>query len=99
MGNGLVKNYTNEFEKDTSAKLGQDTLCMQSCSHVCFYLHIDVSGAALVHVEVDNLWTEACLHLDVHLVAGLHQLFDQIHVVFRQAMVGPESQSAWQETH
>lgn len=52
-----------------------------------------------MHVEVDDLWTEARLHLEVHLVAGLHQLLGQVHVVSRKAVVGPESQGARQETH
>lgn len=43
--------------------------------NACAHLYFNVSGAALVHVEVDDLWAEACLHVDVHLVAGLHQVF------------------------
>ena len=52
-----------------------------------------------MHVEVHDLWAEARLHLGIHLVAGLHQLLGQVHVVSRQAIVGPQGQGAWQETH
>lgn len=65
----------------------------------CSYLYINVLGATQMHIEVDNLWTEASLHLDVHLVAGLHQLFGQVHVITRKAIVSTKSQSARQETH
>lgn len=63
------------------------------------YLYIHVLAATLVHVEVDNLWTETCLHLDIHLVAGLHQLFGQVHVIGWKAVVSTEGQDARQETH
>lgn len=63
------------------------------------YLHIHVSAAALIHVEVDDFWTETGLHLDVHLVAGLHQLLGQIQVISWEAMVSTKSQKARQKTH
>lgn len=67
--------------------------------HTPTHLHVYVSGAALVHVEVDYLWAQACLHLGIHLVAGLHQLLGQLHVVSRQAVMGPQGQGPRQETH
>lgn len=42
---------------------------------------------------------QACLHLTVHLVAGVHQGLGQLHVLGRQAVVGAQSQCAWQEAH
>lgn len=65
----------------------------------CSYLHIHVFAAALIHVEVDDFWTEASLHLDVHLVAGLHQLLGQVHVISWKAVVGTEGQNTRQKTH
>lgn len=52
-----------------------------------------------VHVEMCNLRAQACLHLLVHLVAGLHECPSQIHVVSWQAMVDTQSQRPWQEAH
>lgn len=69
----LLRNVGNALIKNDAKLVG--TLCSRSYSTVYTYLYIDVSGASLMHVEVDNLWTEASLHLDIHLVAGLHQLF------------------------
>lgn len=66
---------------------------------VSAHLYFHVPAAALVRVEVDDLWTEAGLHLHVHLVAGLHQLFGQFHVISRKAVVSSKGQSARQETH
>lgn len=63
------------------------------------YLYIHVADAALIHVEVDNFWTETSLHLDIHLVAGLHQLFGQVHVVCWKAVVSTEGQNTRQKTH
>lgn len=63
------------------------------------YLHVNVRRAAGVHVEVDDFWAEARLHLGVHLVAALHQLFGQLQVLHWQAVVVPQSQCARQEAH
>lgn len=46
-----------------------------------------------------NLRAQTCLHLMVHLVAGLHECPSQIHVVSWQAMVNAQSQRPWQEAH
>lgn len=50
-----------------------------------------------LQAEVCDLRTEAGLHLFVHLVAGFHQLHSQVHVVPREAVVGPQSKSSRQE--
>lgn len=71
----------------------------QSESNFSSYLYFNVLYATLMHVEVDDLWAEASLHLGVHQVTGLHQLFGQIHVISRKAIVSTKSQRARQETH
>lgn len=85
--------------EDVSSNFDGEYRLLPTNHHTSTYLHVDVLNAALVHIEVDNFWTEARLHLDIHLVAGLHQLRCQIHVVSRKAVVSAESQSAGQETH
>lgn len=61
--------------------------------------HLDdnISPFSGLQAEVCNLWTQPRLHLDVHLVTGLHQLHCQIHVVPRQAVVDTQRQGSRQE--
>ena len=67
----------------------------------CSRSHLDNNIMVLngLQVKVCDLWTQPSLHLFVHLVTGLHQLHSQIHVVPWEAVVGPQSQSAWQKTY
>lgn len=52
-----------------------------------------------LYAEVYDLWAQPGLHLLVHLMTCLHQLQSQIHVVPREAVVGPQRQGSWQEAH
>lgn len=63
--------------------------------------HLDNNVAAVtgLQVEVCDLRAQTSLHLFIHLVTGLHQLHSQIHVVPREAVVGPQCQGSWQEAH
>lgn len=63
------------------------------------HFNIHVLRAARLHVEVHYLRTQARLHLCVHLVARLHQLLCQLHVLAGQAVVRPQGQRARQEAH
>lgn len=63
------------------------------------HLDIDVSPLVKLQVEMGDLGAQACLHLDVHLVARLHQLQGQLHVILRQPIVGTQRKRARQETH
>lgn len=46
-----------------------------------------------------NLRAQTCLHLPVHLVAGLHECPSQVHVLRWQAVVDAQGQCPWQEAH
>lgn len=52
-----------------------------------------------MHVEMNYLRAQTRLHLGIHLVAGLHQLFCQLHMISRKAVMCPQCQSARQETY
>lgn len=52
-----------------------------------------------LQAEMCDLRAQPSLHLFVHLVTGLHQLHSQIHMVPREAIVGPKRQGSWQEAH
>ncbi len=52
-----------------------------------------------MHVEMRYLRAQTCLHLGVHLVASLHQLFCQLHVISRKAIMCPQRKCARQETN
>lgn len=61
--------------------------------------HLDNHIVPIVglQVEVYDLRAQPSLHLFVHLVTRLHQLHSQIHVVPREAVVGPEGQCPREE--
>ena len=63
------------------------------------HLDFDVTPTVGLQVEVGDLGAQARLHLGVHLVARLHQLDGQLHVLGGQAVVGAQRQRARQETH
>lgn len=52
-----------------------------------------------VHVKMGNLGAQASLHLRIHLIARLHELHSQIHVVSWQTIMRSQSQCAWEKTH
>lgn len=52
-----------------------------------------------VQVKVGDLGTQAGLHLHIHLIACLHQLHSQIHVVSWQAVMRSQSQRAREKTN
>lgn len=52
-----------------------------------------------VHVKMGNLRAQAGLHLRIHLIARLHELHSQIHVISWQTIMRSQSQRAWKETH
>lgn len=62
-------------------------------------LHIDVSSVVVLQIKVSDLWAQARLHLCIHLMARLHQLQSQVHVISGQAVVSTESQRARKKTH
>ncbi len=63
------------------------------------HLYIYILCAALMHVEMSYLRAQTCLHLRVHLVASLNQLFCQLHVISRKAIMCPQRKCARQETN
>lgn len=63
------------------------------------HLDLDVAAVTRLQVELGDLRAQARLHLRVHLVARLHELRCQLHVVGGEAVVRAQCQRAWQETH
>ncbi len=53
------------------------------------HLHVNVSIGALGDVEVNDLRTESCWHLLVHLVAGVHETPGYGHVLLGETIVHP----------
>lgn len=68
-------------------------------SYFSAHLYIYILCAAVMHVEMSYLWAQTCLHLGIHLVAGLNQLFCQLHMISRKAIMCPQCQCARQETN
>lgn len=64
---------------------------------ISYQPHLDNNVASVIglQAEVYDLWAQPSLHLFVHLVTCLHQLHSQIHVVPREAVVGPKRQGSW----
>lgn len=52
-------------------------------------LYIYILCAAFMHVEMNYLRAQTSLHLGIHLVAGLNQLFCQLHMISRKAVMCP----------
>lgn len=63
------------------------------------YFDIYIPAVEAVQVKVGDLRTQAGLHLHIHLIARLHQLHSQIHVVSWQAVMCSQSQRAREKTH
>lgn len=96
------KNKPLQAERITNGQLGVSTAEPPSsgsgrpAAHLDFHVFVALLS---MKIEVYDLWTQACLHLRVHLVAGFDKGFSQFHVVGGQAVVSAQRQSARQKAN
>lgn len=74
-----------------STEKGRDLAKLNKLSSIIpDHLNVYIPTVTGLQVKVCDLWTQASLHLFVHLITRLHELHRQVHVVPRKAVVGPQ---------